>query len=155
MRRRLNALKVRRTEHGAVAVEFALLVPLLLLIVFGTIQYGIYFYARQGGSDVARDAARRAAVGDPATCSAFTAMVDSRIDDLAGSSTIDFVKRTYTRNPSTRTGDLLPGDEVIVEVQFQSFDMKIPFVPLADDGKIYSKVSMRLEYVPDQPETCA
>jgi hypothetical protein len=155
MRARSKALAAQRTDNGAVAVEFALLVPLLLLVLLGTMQYGIYFYARQGGSDVARDAARRAAVGDPVSCTDFRSTVQGGIDELAGSGTTDFIKRSYTTNPVGRTGDLLPGDEVTVEVQFQSFDMNLPFIPLADDGKIYSKVKVRLEYVPEQPETCS
>src|SRR5687768_5644922 len=61
----------RRTESGAVALEFALVVPIFLLLVLGTIQFGIYFWAAQGGSTAAREAARRAAVGDFPTCSAF------------------------------------------------------------------------------------
>ena len=48
----------RRDDTGAVAVEFALLLPLLLLLVLGTIQYGSYFYSTQAGSDIARDASR-------------------------------------------------------------------------------------------------
>ena len=54
--------RARAGEHGAVAVEFALVLPFLLVIVFGSIQYGFYFWADQGGSDAARKAARLAAV---------------------------------------------------------------------------------------------
>ena len=144
----------RRDESGAVAVEFALLVPLLLLIVLGTIQYGSYFYSSQAGSDIARDAARRAAVGDPVSCADFKATVQDGIDAVAGHSATTYIKRTYVRRPAGRTGDLLPGDEVTVKFQFQAFDMNIPFVPVPNDGKITSTVKVRLEYVPEQPEEC-
>jgi Flp pilus assembly protein TadG len=144
----------RRDDSGAVAVEFAMLVPLLLLLVLGTIQYGTYFYSSQAGSDIARDAARRAAVGDPVSCADFRAAVQGGIDGVAGHGATDYITRTYVRRPAGRTGDLLPGDEVTVQVQFQSFDMNIPFIPLADDGKITAQVQVRLEYVPEQPEEC-
>jgi hypothetical protein len=144
----------RPDESGAVVVEFALLVPLLLLLVLGTIQYGMYFYSRQAGSDIARDAARRAAVSDPLSCEDFRADVQEGIDGLAGSGDTDFITRTYVRQPVGRTGDLLPGDEVTISVQFDSFDMNLPMVPLADNGTILATVKMRLEYVPDQPEEC-
>jgi hypothetical protein len=135
-------------------VEFALLVPLLLILVFGTIQYGMYFFSRQAGGDVARDAARRAAVSDPLSCADFRAAVQSGIDGIAGSGDTDFITRTYVRKPDGRTGDLLPGDEVTISVQFDSFDMNLPMIPLADNGTILTTVKMRLEYVPDQPEEC-
>ena len=145
----------RRDESGAVAVEFALLVPLLLLIVLGTIQYGSYFYSSQASSDIARDAARRAAVGDPVSCEEFKATVQDGIDGVAGHGATSYIKRTYVRRPAGRTGDLLPGDEVTVQIRFKAFDMHLPFVPLADNGVITSQVKVRLEYVPEQPQECA
>ena len=58
----------RQPERGAAAVEFGLVLIPFLLLVFGIIQYGFLFYSYQGGSDVAREAARRAAVSDPVPC---------------------------------------------------------------------------------------
>jgi len=145
----------RPDESGAVVVEFAMLVPLLLLLVLGTIQYGMYFYARQAGSDIARDAARRAAVSDPVSCADFRATVQAGIDGVAGSGDTDFITRTYVRQPVGRTGDLLPGDEVTISVQFDSFDMNLPMVPLADNGTILATVKVRLENVENPPpEEC-
>ena len=131
-----------------------MLVPLLLLLVLGTIQYGVYFYSSQAGSDVARDAARRAAVGDPVSCADFRSIVQGGINDIAGHGATTHIKRTYTKRPAGRTGDLLPGDEVTVQVRFQSFDMNLPVLPLANNGVIDATVKVRLEFVPDQPETC-
>lgn len=49
-------------ERGAAAVEFALVVPLLLLLVFGIIQYGYILSFRQALSQAAAEGARAAAV---------------------------------------------------------------------------------------------
>ncbi|GAB2450121.1 hypothetical protein GCM10027062_34170 [Nocardioides hungaricus] len=54
--------RVRRDERGAAAVEFALVVPLLLLILFGIISYGLMLSLRQGLSQAAAEGARAAAV---------------------------------------------------------------------------------------------
>ena len=140
-----------RSESGAVAVEFALLLPVLLVILLGIVQYGLYFYARQGGSDVARDAARRAAVGDPATCAAFRAGVRANIDDLTGSGSTAVITRTYTKaNPTL----VQVGDTVVVKVRFTSYDLNVPIVPMVDDGLVESTVKARIEFVPTQPEEC-
>jgi Flp pilus assembly protein TadG len=63
-------LRRRRTENGAAAVEFALVLPILLLIVFGILAYGAVFAQSLSLSNSARQAARSAVAdyGDGATC---------------------------------------------------------------------------------------
>ncbi len=60
-------------DRGATAVEFALLLPLLLLIVFGTIDFGRALNAQITLTQAAREGARVDAVGvagQPATTAA-------------------------------------------------------------------------------------
>jgi Flp pilus assembly protein TadG len=52
----------RRGERGAAAVEFALVLPVLLMIVLGAIDWGWYFYVRQVVTNAAREGARAGAV---------------------------------------------------------------------------------------------
>jgi Flp pilus assembly protein TadG len=49
-------------EHGAVAVEFALVVPLLLVLVFGIIEFGVVFANQISTRQGTREAARQGAV---------------------------------------------------------------------------------------------
>lgn len=51
-----------RSERGAVAVEFALVVPLLMVLLFGIISYGYMLSFRQAVSQSAAEGARTAAV---------------------------------------------------------------------------------------------
>ncbi|WP_211284004.1 TadE family protein [Phycicoccus duodecadis] len=51
-----------RREGGAAAVEFALVLPLLLLLIFGIIDYGMFFFDSIGMRQGAREAARSAVV---------------------------------------------------------------------------------------------
>jgi hypothetical protein len=53
----------RRDQEGAAAVEFALLLPLLILLLFGMIEFGLAFNARIQATNAAREAARRAVIG--------------------------------------------------------------------------------------------
>jgi Flp pilus assembly pilin Flp len=52
-----------RGEEGAAAVEFALLLPLLVMLLFGFIQFGTAFNTRIQATNAAREAARTAVVG--------------------------------------------------------------------------------------------
>jgi TadE-like protein len=51
-------------DRGAAALEFALVVPVLVALVFGMIDYGIYFTDSLGARDGARVAARQGSVED-------------------------------------------------------------------------------------------
>ncbi len=62
MRRRRAATGSR--DRGSVAVEFALLLPVLLLIVFGTIDFGRAINAQITLTQAAREGARLASLGD-------------------------------------------------------------------------------------------
>ncbi len=59
-------------ERGAAAVEFALVLPILVLILFGIIDYGLYFntslQSRWGVHDAARAAAVAPDQGGATTC---------------------------------------------------------------------------------------
>jgi len=64
MRDRLRLNPFWQDRRGASAVEFALVAPLLLMLLLGIIQYGSLFLIQNRMTDAARDTARRLAVGD-------------------------------------------------------------------------------------------
>ena len=60
-----------RRDDGAAAVEFALVAPLLFLLVFGIIDFGFGFHAWDASHNAAREGARTGAVNpDPAVIEA-------------------------------------------------------------------------------------
>ena len=128
----------------------------LLVILFGLIQYGLYFWAYQGGSDIARSAARLSAVGDPADCSSFRADIRSQINGLIGDSSSATITRSYVDNDSS--GDLSIGDNWNITVQFDSVDLHFPFVPFIHDGQVTARAEARVDYIPDTsnpPAVCS
>ena len=48
----------RRSERGAVAVEFAILLPVFLLLAFGICDFGHAYYMKQVVTNASRDGAR-------------------------------------------------------------------------------------------------
>jgi Flp pilus assembly protein TadG len=63
--------KSRRTESGAAAVEFALVAPILIILVFGVISFGIIFGQQLALGNAAREASRYGVV-EGRTCSQVT-----------------------------------------------------------------------------------
>lgn len=149
----------RRTRHegGAAAVEFALIVPILLMLAFGTVQYSFYFWAKQGGADIARHAARISAVGNPASCGEFQSAVSAQITGFAAADDPPeaVVTRTYVKGPGNSGAGTEVGDIVTVTVQFNSLDMDIPLIPFIEDGRVSETAEARVDYVPTAPEACS
>jgi Flp pilus assembly protein TadG len=69
--------KIQR-EDGAAAVEFALIVGVLAMLIFGMLQYGLAFFELQNLRSAAREGARIGAVGATAT------QVKQRVADMSG-----------------------------------------------------------------------
>ena len=66
----------RRTVRGAAAVEFALVLPILMVVIFGIVNYGLFFNDSLNARQGVREAARQIAVhnftlpaGAAASCS--------------------------------------------------------------------------------------
>lgn len=140
-----------RDDRGNAAVEFALVMVPLVALLFGVIQYGIYFWALQGGSDIARSAARMSSVGTPSDCASFRSAVLSQINGLAASGSSATVKRSYVQqNPQSVT----VGDMVTVTISFNSPDLHFPFIPFINNGLVTSTAQSRVDFVPSQPQAC-
>jgi len=75
----------RRDERGAAAVEFALVAPLLILLVMGVISYGYMLSFRQALSQGAAEAARAAAVSPYPTAATKQASGLAAMNEALGS----------------------------------------------------------------------
>lgn len=75
----------RRRSRGAAAVEFALIAPIFLYLVFGIISYGFMLSFRQAMSQGAAEGARAAAVKPVGTASAtYTSVMEQAVTDALG-----------------------------------------------------------------------
>lgn len=98
-----------KNKKGQSIVEFALLVPLLLLILIAVIEFGILFNAYLVLNTAARDGVRMASVGG--TDTQVTTQVQN---DAVG---IDLAALTITISPSS--GSRSRGDDVTVTLNYQ------------------------------------
>lgn len=134
-------------DRGAAALEFALVVPVLALLVFGMIDYGLYFTDSLGARDGARVAARQGVVKAFPTdaCGDLTTSGDDDLKQLAclaveQSSPVGGIAYAHITGPATwdRGGDLI----VCVAIKVTGVT---GYVPMPNDHTVRTVIHMRIE----------
>jgi hypothetical protein len=115
-------------DDGAAAVEFALVVGLLSILVFGLLEYGVAFWQVQNLRAATREGARVGAVGgDEADIEA--AMVASSAGSLDGGFDIDITPGLCTDETSGGQIKVTIINESLSGPVQAAFDVSIPFLP--------------------------
>jgi Flp pilus assembly protein TadG len=136
-------MRTQRREDGAAAVEFALVAPLLLLIFFATIAFGMMFAQKLALGNGAREAARYGVV-ESRTCSQVTAAAQNAASTIgmSGSDVAVTIKRGNTTwaaatNACSGGGTTQPckgstvGDSLYVSVTFDG-ETAVPVPGIGD-----------------------
>lgn len=89
----------RQSNSGATAVEFAFILPVLLMIVAGIIQFGAIFFLQNNMANAAREAARALAVGSIETKTESKNLVEQKLVNWG----VDFDINTNLPNPADPT----------------------------------------------------
>ncbi len=111
----LRAARTRRDERGAAAVEFAIILPLLLVLVFGIVEFSIAYNRQQGLHAAAREGARVAAL--PQTgAAAIDARVRSALQGVLNSTEIQNATITVSPSANQPCDSAPPGTHVVVTV---------------------------------------
>jgi Flp pilus assembly protein TadG len=105
---RKRAMKVEGDrEKGQSLAEFALVVPIFLLLIFAIVDFGMGFHAYITVTNSAREGARVGAVGSDA------ATIETRVRDTADSLNQANLTVTVTNAQGT------PGESVVVDTSYQ------------------------------------
>ena len=115
-----------RTERGAAAVEFAIVLPLLIILVFGIIEFSIAYNHKQGLHAAAREGARLAALPQ-STQSDVTDRVRDALSGVLNTTEINAATITVTPNKTHPCDGAAPGTHVVVTVSAPD-DLDIPLV---------------------------
>lgn len=91
-----------RPRRGQALVEFALVLPLLMLVLFGIVEFGRAWNAKQVLTDAAREGARLAVVGDPTIT--LTSQVDTRVKEKIARGGFDTTQVTVAYPDGFKTG---------------------------------------------------
>ncbi len=109
----------RKREDGQALVEFALVIPIFLLVLFAIVDFGMAFHAWITVTNSAREGARIGSVHAPA------ATIEQRVRDTAD--TLDQGNLSVTVTNADDQGGQ-PGESVVVDVSY-SYSL---ITPLAD-----------------------
>jgi Flp pilus assembly protein TadG len=133
-----------KSQSGASAVEFAIVLPILVLLVFGIIEFSVAFYDKAMITNASREGARAGIVFrvPPVTDDEITNVVNTHL----GSSLITFGGPTTANTTVTRNG-YNPGDELKVSVNYTYTFLLVPsFVTSLSGGiNLVAETIMRME----------
>ena len=145
--KRLRGLRLADRDRGATAVEFALVAPLLLLLVFGIIDYGLWFSDSLSTRQGVREAARQGVVANfgETTCELTGATGDANSKALMctaqeriGGITGDPAVKVMAPEGWVRGAPLIVCSQIPVGVG-------TGIVPLPNDRTVRSQVEMAIE----------
>jgi len=114
-----------RTRRGLSTVEFAIILPVIVLLTFGVVEYGWMFLKMQEITNAARQGARVAARAD-VTMPEITAAVDSAMA-ISGFETGQYTIVFENGNPVT----IDPGEifSISVRVNYPTISLGMPLIP--------------------------
>lgn len=128
-------------------VEFALVMPILLLLVLGIIQYGVYFWSMNTGSNAVGDAVRRLSVGDCQSSTELKALLANRLGSATTTSESNLgVTVTYldgSGGSTTAPGEV--GGNVRLTLVYSAPDFNFPLIPVPSNGSVTRAFDARVE----------
>jgi Flp pilus assembly pilin Flp len=145
-------MRIRSDDRGATAVEFALVVPILVLLLFGIVDYGLWFEDSISLRQGVRDAARQGVVGnydgDIADCRSGDSSTQLRclVRRSADPATGTVYAKVVVLGSTGSSPDGPPEEQLTLRVCGLVADVGATgFVPLPGSGVIRTRVEMRVE----------
>ncbi|HEX2894818.1 MAG TPA: TadE/TadG family type IV pilus assembly protein [Marmoricola sp.] len=151
-----TARERRRSDDGTAVVEFALVAPVFIVLVFGVISFGIVFAQNLALGNGAREAARSAVV-ENRTCGQIRTTAKDAANSIAmqGTNVTVSIKRGQSAATATNActgGDSInpcsgsaPGDSIYVRLDFTS-RLIIPLALVKDSYPISGDGVFRCEF---------
>ena len=160
-REREEPRSVDRAARGQAITEFALVMPVMFMVIAGIIQFGLIFWSQQSLTQIARDAGRWAAT--QTFCDGNSSLVTQTANDIAensmlfgysagqwsdgGTGATNKVAVTWTADSGQACPPASNQDEAWVQVTIDhQIPVFFPFIP--GDGQISTTAEFRMEPEP-------
>ena len=135
-------------QKGAAAVEFAIILPLLVMLLFGIIEFGIMLYDKAMITNASREGARAGIVFvSDETVAEFNQKIFDAVDKYCSGHLITFSEDSTTHNIIAQTTKPGSGDDLTVIVTYQYDYLVLPnFVTgIVGNINLAAETTMRME----------
>jgi len=136
-----RSIRTIRSASGQALVEFTLVLPLLLVMFFSILEFGLYFYTRVSLRHVVRESARFAVTGNVLNDSTGAPMTKAKSIEqliLTGAPAIHLTPSNITLTPADGGG---PGQVVRIDVSYAYTAKLPPFVLFFPKGRLMINVA--------------
>ena len=111
----MRMIMMIKEQKGASAVEFAILLPVLILILFGTVEFGLLLYNQQVITNASREGARAGIVAQ--TPRVIDTEIETVVLNYCGTKLVTFGASVSPSVNVSRSGSMF-GDDLTVTVSF-------------------------------------
>jgi Flp pilus assembly protein TadG len=145
-------------DHGAAAVEFALVFPLLLVLTFGIVNFGYLFGQKLALNQAVREGARMAVVANSNggtngsavdSLGEITAIVQDAVGGLVEKNDVDVAvlnQSGATANLGCKSSGMDVGDQLVVSAEYDT-GMLVPLpIPLLEAFTLTTEAVYRCEW---------
>ncbi|MGH3329972.1 MAG: TadE/TadG family type IV pilus assembly protein [Nocardioidaceae bacterium] len=139
-------------EDGTTFLELGLVSPVLAIVIAAVLQYGYLYWSVETASATAYRTAQALMIGTDWSCTSERAR--TAVHGPATGTEDPVVERRFHHEDGTVFAGPVQGALVTVTVSFRTLDVRVPFLPLPDDGRVSRSVTARVENVPRVPLPC-
>jgi Flp pilus assembly protein TadG len=129
-------MKVLKDQKGQALVEFAVILPLLLLLIMGIIEFGLMLNSYLTVRNVSREGARAGIVGS----------TNAEIENTIISTSPNLEESKLTINITPTEGSRKSGDTLTVQLTYK-YELIVPIISslLGNEIDLKAQTSMRIE----------
>jgi len=124
----------RRARSGSAAVEFAIVLPIFLMLLFGIIQFGAVLFLHNNMVNAARETVRRMSVAE----------LDAATAPTYAQNYLSDWNLVFTVTASEPAAGVANGD-VSVQISVPATDAALVNFPIAWPGNLVAEATMRRE----------
>jgi Flp pilus assembly protein TadG len=129
-------------EKGSSAVEFALVLPVLMLILFGIVEFGFILYDKAIVTNASREGARRGIVYRGVSAGVSAEEIVDTVSSYCGSYLVSLGSGTATPSTTITGNCAVPGSSLTVAVNYPYTFLVLPDLGRSFGGSLTGGITL-------------